>query len=168
MSASVETAPSARQIAVPAEARQVSTLARIDYEDAHQLETQRAGELTAEQWARAILQDAPAAVRNVLRSGWASLGIQLGETNDPDLVLGWELRRNDPDRALLAASGARLGLIGEVLLLRWQDALVVATFIEFANPVARAVWVGVGPGHRQVVRRVLDQGVHRVERRTDG
>ena len=150
-----------RRTTVPPEARELSTLSRIDYEDAHVVEVAGAEERTAEEWARTFLEEAPAPVRAALRSGWASLGIQLGPTSDPRLVLGWEVSRCAPDFALLTAAGARLGLNGEVLVTRRDDAVLVATFLQLGNPAARGIWAGVAPGHREIVRRLLGQCVRR-------
>ena len=161
MSDRVETPLSARRIDVPQSARELSTLERIDYEDCHIAQTDRARERTAEQWARALLEGAPDPLRRGLRSGWASLGLQLGSTDDPQLVLGWQVRGDDPDHALLTPAGGRLGLVGEVLVMRGDDAVLIATFLQMKNPAARAVWAGVAPGHRQVVRRVLEGGLRR-------
>jgi len=159
MSGQATSSGEVRQVAVPADARMLSTLSRIDYSDAHLVDTVRARDRTAEDWVRAILAGAPNHVRRTLRSGWASLGIQLGPADDPELVLGWEVRRSAPDFALLTAAGARLGLHGEVLMMRRERSLLLATFVQLGNPAARAVWTGVAPGHRQVVRHVLGSGV---------
>ena len=157
----VETPVSVRRVDVPATARELSTLPQIDYEDCHVAETDRAQERTAEEWARVLLEGASDNLRRVLRSGWASLGLQLGAADDPRLVLGWEVRSSDPDHALLTPGGARLGLVGEVLVMREEAAVVIATFLQMKNPAARTVWTGIAPGHRQVVRRVLEGGVRR-------
>jgi hypothetical protein len=71
-------------------------------------------------------------------------------------VLGWEIRRSSPDFVLLGARSP-LGLEGEVLCKRRQRTLLVATFVQLKNPVARAVWAGTAPGHRRVVRHLLEQ-----------
>jgi hypothetical protein len=63
-----------RQVAVPPAARALSTLSRIDYEDAFLVETGPATDRTAEQWARAIVEGAPITVRSTLVSGWSALG----------------------------------------------------------------------------------------------
>jgi hypothetical protein len=47
------------QVEVPPEVRALSTLERVDYEDAFLAETQHAHDRSAEGWARAILEDAP-------------------------------------------------------------------------------------------------------------
>jgi hypothetical protein len=71
-------------------------------------------------------------------------------------VLGWEVRRNDSDLALLGAPG-RLGLSGELLFEPGQDTLVFATFVQLDNPVARAMWRCIAPHHRKVVRHLLER-----------
>jgi hypothetical protein len=64
--------------------------------------------------------------------------------------LGWGVRRSTQDFALL-------GLEREVLVKRQQHTLLVATFVQLENPIPRPVWAGVAPGHRHVVRHLLEQ-----------
>jgi hypothetical protein len=148
-----------RQVAVPPAARARSTL-RPDYEDAFVLETGAAEERTGEEWARALLEDAPAGMQRSLRRGWRALGLMLGSTGDERRVLGWEVRRRAPEFALLGAD-SRLGMVGEVLVERRPRAVLVATFIQMRNPLARLVWAGVSPGHRQAVRDLLEAAAAR-------
>jgi Protein of unknown function (DUF2867) len=152
-----------RQVAVPPAARALSTLSHVDYEDAFLLETGAARDRTGEQWARAILEDAPIIIRRKLRWGWFALGLKLGSTRSDRLVLGWEIRRSTPDYALLAAS-SRLGLPAELLLERRQHTLLLATFVHQQNPIARAIWAAVAPQHRVVVPYLLQRAA-RSERR---
>ena len=140
-----------RQIPVPPQARAHSTLSHIDYEDAFVVENRAALERSPEQWMRTILEDAPAAVRSQLVSGWTSIGLKLGR----DGVLGWQVHRSTPEFVLLGAD-SRIGMPGELLLERRGDALLFATFVQHENAVARAVWAGVEPVHVPVVRRVLE------------
>jgi hypothetical protein len=149
-----------RQVAVPPAVRALSTLARVDYEDAFLLGTDGPRSRTGEQWARAILEGAPATTRGALGWTWLALGLHLGSTRDPRLVLGWEVRRSSPDFVLLAA-GSRLGLEGEVLCKRQRHGVLAATFVQLRTPIARAVWAGVAPGHRQVVRHLLERAGER-------
>jgi hypothetical protein len=125
-------------------------LSHIDYADAFVIETENAGDRTAEQWARAILEGAPLAVRTQLVSGWSSLGLKLGRAG----VLGWPVQRSTPGFVLLGA-GSRIGMPAELLLERRRGALLFCTFVQHDNAVARAVWAGVEPVHVPVVRRVL-------------
>jgi hypothetical protein len=63
-------------------------------------------------------------------------------------MLGWQVRRSTPDVALLAASSRRgLELEGEVLVKHQQHTLLIAIFVQLDNPIARAVWAAVAPGH---------------------
>ena len=146
--------PAVRQVSVPEEARAHSTLSRVDYADAFVVDELPAERLTAEGWARAALQDAPAELRRSLRWGWSALGLRLGPTRAEDRILGWELRRRTPDVALLAA-GSRLGMPAEVLFERRTGSLLFCTFVEHGNPLARVLWAAIGPQHRQVVAHLL-------------
>jgi hypothetical protein len=147
-----------QQVELPAEARALSTLARIDYHDAFAVEAGRGQDRTAEQWARAVLEGAPLATRKALSRGWSALGLRLGPVQSAERVLGWEIRRCTQDAALLGAGG-RLGLAGELLFLRQQDTLLYATFVQLDNPGARAVWAGTSARHRQIVAQLLEQAI---------
>jgi len=154
----VEALGTVRQVTPPPAARALSTLCHVDYEDAFLVETGPAQDRTGEQWARAILEDAPMSTRNALSRGWSALGLRLGSTQPDRFVLGWEVRRSTPDVALLGASG-RLGLSGELLFECQQHTLLFATFVQLENRIARALWAGIAPRHRQVVRDLLEQAI---------
>jgi hypothetical protein len=145
-----------RQIAVPRAARALSTLPQVDYEDAFLVHVGPAQDRTAEQWARAVLEDAPVVMRNALSSAWFALGLRPGSTRSARHVLGWEVRRSSPDDALLGA-GSRLGLSAELLFERRQRTLLFATFVRQENHIGRALWVGIEPVHRPVVRYLLER-----------
>jgi hypothetical protein len=147
-------APGVRRIDVPPAARALSTLTRIDYEDAFLVELGGADERTGEAWARATLEDASAPTRRRLRWGWFALGLELGGAPPDRSVLGWELRRSTPDFALLGAR-SRLGMAGELLFEPRGDTLLFATFLGQENPLARAIWGAVAPRHREVVASLL-------------
>ena len=168
MERAVNTSEMVRQVAMPPAARALSTLSQVDYEDAFVVEVGPARERTGEQWARAILEDAPAGTRTALRRGWLALGLRIGSTRSDGYVLGWEVRRSTPDFALLAA-GSRLGMPAELLMKRRRRTLLFATFVQHEYAVARAVWAGVEPLHRRVVRDVLEQAGRRIrEQERDG
>ena len=149
-----------RQIAVPSHVRALSTLARIDYADTFIVDVGRASERTAEQWARAVVEDAPARVRLTLQSGWSALGLKLGEAPPDRSLLGWEIRRSTPELVLLGAD-SRVGMPGELLFKRRKRTLLYATFLQQDNPIARAMWAGVEPAHGPIVRRILERAARR-------
>jgi hypothetical protein len=145
-----------RQVAVPPAARARSTLAHVDYDDAFVVDIRAAQSRTAEEWARAIVEGAPASVQRQLRRGWTALGLKLGPTRSDHFLLGWEVRRSTPDLVLLGA-GSRIGMPAELLLERRQRSLLFATLVQHDNVIASAVWAATEPVHVPVVRRVLEQ-----------
>jgi hypothetical protein len=142
-----------RQIEAPTAVRSLSTLARVDYADTFVVELDGVAERTAEQWARAVLEDAPLPVRGQLVSGWTALGLKVGTGRSG--VLGWSIRSATADAVLLGAD-SRNGMPGELLFKREPRGLVFATFVQHGNPVARALWARVERVHVATVRRLLE------------
>ena len=150
--------PTVTQVSLPADARALSALPRIDYEDAFVV---RGGaERTPRQWASAVIDDAPARVRARLYMGWLGLGLRLGPPWSSHRVLGWRVARNEPDWLLLTAS-SWLGLRGELLFRSEPDGLLFATLIQQRTPVARSVWARITATHQQVVRSLLRHAANR-------
>jgi hypothetical protein len=146
------------QIPVPPEARARSRLGRIDYADAFVVDV--TGEKTAEEWARAALEEAPAATRARLQSGWSSLGLKLDLTSRDQSILGWRILESTPDHVLLGAAG-RLGLSGELLFERHPQQLHFSTFVKLSHIGARAAWKAIEPAHVRIVRGILEDAAAR-------
>ena len=140
---------SARQVAVPEFVPRLSMLPRVDYADAFVVATAAHPERSAEQWARAILEDTGETAK--LRLAWTALGLRV---DDDSGVAGWRIRRNDPDAVLLGAD-SRVGMPGELLVALRGDDLVFATMLSHRTPVTRPVWAAVVPGHVAKVRHLL-------------
>ena len=149
-----------REIELPPEAGALTALARVDYTDCFILETDRVRERTGEEWARALLEEAPAKTRDTLRRGWRALGVRLGSTADDRLVLGWQVRTSSPEFALLAVRSV-FGLEAEVLVERERYGVLVATLMKFNNPLIRGFWAGFSFQHRRVLRHLLVQAGRR-------
>jgi hypothetical protein len=146
------------QVVLPDDARELSTLSRVDYADAFIVDA--GGRRTAEQWARAMLNDAPLAVRARLVSGWMGLGLKLGGPWSARRVLGWKVRQSSPDVMLLAADSV-IGLQAELLFRTEPHGLLFATFVQQNNSAARVVWVRITARHQMVVRSLLDHAARR-------
>jgi hypothetical protein len=145
------------ETSLPAGARALSTLSRIDYHDAFIV---LAGvERTAEQWASAVLRDAPLPVRAQLVSGWLALGLELGPPGSARRVLGWKAARIDAGVVLLKAD-SWLGLHGELLFQSEAGGLRFATLVQHDNPAARGVWNAITPTHQAVGRSLLRHAAH--------
>jgi hypothetical protein len=147
--------PAVREIPMPPASRALSTLANIDYEDAFLVDTELATGQTPEGWARDFFAGAPAHLRATLPRGWFALGLKLGAVDADQLVFGWEVRRSTPQHVLLGAD-SRIGMPGELLFERRDRGLLFATFLRLGNDAARALWAGVGPVHRKIVRELLE------------
>jgi hypothetical protein len=144
------------EMPLPHDSRALSRLERIDYSDAFRLVTSPGDDRTGEAWARAMLEDAPAATRRMLRDGWRALGLRLGAADDPAGVLGWPVRESTPDHVVLAAD-SWLGMRAELVFVREPGALRFSTLITLRNLQARLVWSGIAARHRRVVRDLLVQ-----------
>jgi hypothetical protein len=150
-----------REIELPPDARALTVLPRVDYTDCFVLETARVEGRTGEEWAREMLEKAPASTRTSLRRGWSALGVRLGPTADDRLVLGWPVRRSSPNFALLAVKSL-FGMEAEVLVKRERQGVLVATLMKLNNPAVRVFWAGFSFQHRRVVRHLLVQAGRRV------
>ncbi|MBC2874556.1 MULTISPECIES: hypothetical protein [Streptomyces] len=148
-------------VPVPPAAHVLSTLSRIDYENAVLADPDPAPDRTAGQWARAVLEDADAGTRQALTQGWTSLGLTLAPAGSDGHVLGWRVRRGTPDAVLLSAA-ATLGLRAELLFQRLEGKALLACFIQLDDDAARARWAPVESRHPQVMHRLLEQAVSRV------
>jgi hypothetical protein len=144
-------------VSLPADARALSTLPRIDYADAFRV-TANASH-SAEHWARAVLQDAPPSVRRRLLAGWTGIGLKLQPWSSTR-VLGWRVRRNEPDFVLLSAD-SWLGFRGELLFRSQPHGLLFATFVQQTNPITRAMWAAITPRHQATVRSLLTHAARR-------
>ncbi len=151
--------PQVQQVDVPSSVRALSTLSRIDYCDAFLFDVGSAHDESAEVLIRHLLEGAPLAVRTQLLSGWSAIGLKVASGSDGS-VLGWKVRRSVPDHVLLGAD-SRIGMPGELLLKKEDDALLFATFVEQRNLFARAVWAVTEPVHVRIVRDILAQANRR-------
>jgi hypothetical protein len=152
---------SARQIAVPAAARALCTLSRVDYEDAFLVEASTAQQPTASDWVKAVLDDAPIAVKAKLLLGWSAIGLIPAMNRSTDSVLGWEIRTSTPDVVLLARSSL-IGMPGQLLFKREPNALLFGTFVQHDNQIARTVWAATEPQHVPIVHDLLEHAGRRL------
>ena len=140
------------EVTLPDDLRSLATLDRIDYFDSYLL----AGvpERTAERWARAMLEDAPAPTRAQLVVGWTAIGLDLTLPTSARGVLGWRIAYRTRETLVLSA-GSRLGLAGNLVYAVRPEGLHFATFTQQTNRVARAAWERIVPQHQGIVRSLL-------------
>jgi hypothetical protein len=134
---------------------------RADYADTFDLQVAEPDPRSAEQLARAALEQAPRLVRRVVRTAHVLvLRLRLAPVSSPDHVLGWEVLVREPDAVSLAAESPllRARIIGRRVDARTAR---VTTVVEHRSRLARPVWVLVGPLHRAVVPLLLRRAARR-------
>jgi len=146
---------------VPGVIRAIDTLTDPDYTDAFEIDTSGAKPRSPEQWARAIFEDAPTAMRWFLLLGWrAGLGLRLGPLRSPDHVQGWDIL----DRA---ANSVTLELHSWSLtchLVFWLDdtKLVFSSSVRYDRKIGAVIWRPASIIHRRIVPYLLQNAVYRL------
>jgi hypothetical protein len=123
-----------------------------DYADA--FECTPAESRTAEQWARATLEDGPRALLLFVGFGWrAVLLLRLGP-NDSEHIAGWPIVLRNPQTVVLEVKS---GLLGHArLTFRTGTSIVSAgTNVSFERHGARAIWSVAGLLHRRILPYLL-------------
>jgi len=127
---------------------------RWDYVDAFELHGPPDAR-TAAQWARAALEQAPRAVRwTILVAHRSVLRFRLGPLSGPSHVLGWRVAEQTPDRIRLEAAGPLVSAVIDGQRLS-ASSLRLTTSLRYERPLARALWVVVGPLHRRIAPLLL-------------
>jgi hypothetical protein len=143
--------PTVRQVALPDDVRALSTLSRVDYADGFILDVD-AAHWTAERWARAVLEEAPLAMRARLLAGWTALGLKGGGTG---AILDWDVRHHSAETVLLGRD-SRIGMPAELLFTLRPEGLFFATFVHHGTVATRATWAAVEAAHVRIVLTLLE------------
>ncbi len=159
--ASVESTVTAAPL--PGWVREATELDRIDYCDCFLVQSTAAR--GAEEWARDVLEGAPARLRRRLPRAWSLLGLRHGSTRSPRHVLGWPIRLNTSDLVVLSAR-SRIGMPAELVFARDGNGWLFATLIQHDNRVVAAMWRTIADSHRRVVRYLLRSAAGRRSDRT--
>jgi hypothetical protein len=138
------------QVTVPARARELAALDRVDYADCFAVAVS-AGR-TPEEWIR-LAVDAMPALFFAARGAHRALGLRLAPADSPQHVIGWDILRSDPDEAVLGNTG----LLGtpRIVGLTPPGRVVLATLIMFNGITGRMLWAAAAPVHRAVARHAL-------------
>lgn len=126
-----------------------------DYADSFEIRLERPDAHTAEQWVRAALEQAQPPVRQLIELVHRrALRFRLGPTTSPDHVLGWRIVDSGPDLVRLEAAGP---LGSGVIVARRSTpySAVATTFVFFDRPIARHLWLVIGPLHRRIAPYLL-------------
>jgi hypothetical protein len=124
-----------------------------DYADA--FEAAPVDSRSAEQWARAALEDGPIALRWFVAVGWrVVLRLRLGPGHSEEHVAGWPIVLETPQVVVLEVESGALGRAR--LTFRTAPSLVNAsTNVAFERRGARAMWAAGGLLHRRILPYLL-------------
>jgi hypothetical protein len=111
---------------------------------------------TAEQWARAVFEGAPAALRWCMVFGWRFvLGLRLHPDAAADQVLGWavEAPASAPDTVTLAAASRFLR--AENIVAVGEGVVVWVTVVRYDSQAARPLWAVAAAIHHRTIPILL-------------
>ncbi len=141
---------------VPEDVRTLITLAEPDHVDLFTIETPTAEDHSAEEWARAILEQAPVSRRNA-RALWRLIGLRLGPPGSPDHVQGWTIvARGDNWLRLETASWY---LTAQAVCVVDPGHVSISLSLRYDRPPAALVWAGIAGPHQRAVPVMLRQAV---------
>ena len=138
------------------ELRSLSSLDRTDYEEMFVAQAKDARRWSAERWARAAIEGAPA-TRLYGPYLWKALGLQMGPRPSHDHVNGWAIAAREADwiRLESASSYATIHVIVRV----GTDEVQEAMFIRYDRAIAGPIWSIVGRLHRRAMPAILRYAV---------
>jgi hypothetical protein len=126
---------------------------RWDYADAFELTPRE--QRSAEEWARATLEQGPLGLRLFVGFGWrVLLRLRLGPNNSADHVAGWPIVLRTPQTVVL---GVQSGALGRArLTFRTGPSIVSASSnVSFERRGGRAMWSVAGLLHRRILPYLL-------------
>lgn len=126
---------------------------RSDYADAFELTPTESR--TAEEWARATLEQGPPALRAFVTFGWRFvLRLRLGPKDSENFVAGWPILLRTPNTVVLGVASGALGHAR--LTFRSDPANVQASSnVSFERRGGRAMWSIGGLLHRRILPYLL-------------
>jgi hypothetical protein len=142
---------------VPASARTLSSLSRVDYADHFTVATDAGA--SPEEWARAMFGDVPNAGEQLIWRGFLHLRLSRGRS--PATVAGWRITGRGPDWVRLEAASWFLG--ANLVVQAPGGRVSLGTFLRYDHPVAHVVWPPLSAVHRFLVPRVLHDAAARIE-----
>jgi hypothetical protein len=141
---------------VPEAVRSLTTLADPDYADLFTITTAMAADRSAEEWARAVLEQAPVSRRNA-RALWRFMGLHLGPRHSADHVQGWKIAARGDN--WLRVETASWYLTAQAVCLVEERQVSLSLSLRYDRPVGALVWTLVSGPHQRAVPVMLHQAV---------
>jgi hypothetical protein len=141
---------------VPGAVRSLTTLADPDYVDLFTVQTATAADRSAEEWARAVLEQAPVSRRNA-RMLWRLMGLRLGPRHSADHVQGWKIAARGDN--WLRVETASWYVTAQAVCLVEESQVSMSLSLRYDRAVAALVWALVSGPHQRAVPVMLHQAV---------
>lgn len=140
---------------IPKAIRCLDTLASPDYVDLFTAKTSGAADKSAEEWARAVLEETTTG-----RSApvlWRRLGLRLGPRPSPDHVQGWKIA--DRGRDWIRIETSSWFMTAHAVVQVGDGQVSVALFVRYDQPIAVVIWPPVSLIHRRGAPVMLRQAL---------
>jgi len=134
---------------------ELTTFADSDYVDVTTITTAEARKRSPEQWARAVMEQAPLGRR--ARMLWRPLGLRLGPSGSSDHVQGWRIAQRGDD--WIRVETGSWYMTAQAVCLVDDEHVSLALFLRYDRPIAALVWAAVGIMHRRAVPVMVRQGL---------
>jgi hypothetical protein len=141
---------------IPEVIRSLTTMASPDYVDLFTATTTESIDRSAEQWARAVLEQAPLARRNA-RVLWRLMGLRLGPRHSPDYVQGWKITARGDN--WIRVETASWYMAAQAVCLIEEGEVSISLSLRYDQPVAHLIWAFVSGPHQRAVPVMLSQAV---------
>jgi hypothetical protein len=148
-----------RQVAAPETVRKACDFESIDYEDAFEVYCVGSDTYTAEDWARDIFLEAPAAVRAFLNKAWSAAGLK-SRSESFESMLKSRVANKSPNIFVLKTY-SKLGMDVRVVVYVHESNVGLATFMRFDKFIGRWVWASMAPVHRRIAPYLLAHAIGR-------
>ncbi|UXA18465.1 hypothetical protein [Mycobacterium sp. SMC-4] len=143
------------QRTTPPPERSLPGSAAPDYADAFRIPLPTEDRRDAEQLFRAGTGSAPGLGNQLVL--WAHrhlLRFDLGPFSSPQHVMGWQVVAAEAGMVALQAHGPLMN--GLLELRRDNQFATLSTYLEYRHPAAHIVWQALGPVHRALAPRLLE------------
>jgi hypothetical protein len=141
---------------IPEVIRSLTTLGSPDYVDLFTATTTEVIDRSPEQWARAVLEQAPLARHNA-RVLWRLMGLRLGPRHSPDHVQGWTITARG-DNWIRVETGSWY-MAAQAVCLVEEGQVSISLSLRYDHAVAALIWALVSGPHQRAVPVMLSQAV---------
>jgi hypothetical protein len=144
----------ARRVDVPATILAEHNLIVPSYACAFEIETTSNDSRTAEQWLRAMFEDAPPLLRAFILSGWlGALRLRLGPRPSPAHIIGWKILTVSPTKIVITVDGS---ILSACQVVQVDEAKVIhVTIVHFDRPAAKPIWAVAAPIHIRTIPHLM-------------